>query len=95
MTTDEARLAGKKILAVIDGKSVYYRGYYAMPNLTTSDGQPTGGVYGFASLALELVRHIHPDYVAVAWDKPHTNIRRRKAIYDGYKSNRHPAPPDF
>lgn len=64
MTTDEARLAGKKILAVIDGKSVYYRGYYAMPNLTTSDGQPTGGVYGFASLALELVRHIHPDYVA-------------------------------
>lgn len=95
MTTDEARLAGKKILAVIDGKSVYYRGYYAMPNLMTSDGQPTGGVYGFASLALELVRRIHPDYVAVAWDKPHTNIRRRKAIYDGYKSNRHPAPPDF
>ncbi len=95
MTTDEARLAGKKILAVIDGKSVYYRGYYAMPNLMTSDGQPTGGVYGFASLALELVRRIHPDYVAVAWDKPHTNIRRRKVIYAGYKSNRHPAPPDF
>ena len=66
-----------------------------MPNLSTADGRPTGGVYGFAALALEMVRQIQPDYVAVAWDKPKTNIRRRKAIYDGYKANRHPAPPDF
>lgn len=95
MTTDEAKAAGKKIFALIDGKSVFYRGYYAMPHLTTRDGKPTGGVYGFAALALELVRRIKPNYVAVAWDKPKTNIRRRKAIYAGYKANRHPAPPDF
>lgn len=95
MNVEAARAAGKKVFALIDGKSVFYRGYYAMPNLSTADGRPTGGVYGFASLALELVRRIQPDYVAVAWDKPKTNIRRRKAIYDGYKANRHPAPPDF
>lgn len=95
MTTEEAKVAGKKIFALIDGKSVFYRGYYAMPHLTTRDGKPTGGVYGFAALALELVRRIQPDYVAVAWDKPKTNIRRRKAIYDSYKANRHPAPADF
>lgn len=95
MTLDEARRAGKKVLAIIDGKSVFYRGYYAMPHLTTADGRPTGGVYGFASLALEMVRRIQPNYVAVAWDKPKTNIRRRKAIYDGYKANRHSAPADF
>lgn len=95
MNIESARAAGKKVYALIDGKSVFYRGYYAMPNLSTSDGRPTGGVYGFAALALELVRLIQPDYVAVAWDKPKTNIRRRKAIYDGYKANRHPAPPDF
>ena len=95
MNIEQARAAGKKIFAIIDGKSVFYRGYYAMPNLSTQDGRPTGGVYGFAALALELVRQIRPDYVAVAWDKPKTNIRRRKAIYDGYKANRHPAPPDF
>jgi len=85
----------QKIFALIDGKSVFYRGYYAMPNLSTKDGTPTGGVYGFASLALELLSQIKPDYVAVAWDKPHTNIRRRLAIYDKYKANRKPAPPDF
>ena len=90
-----ANSRNKKILALIDGKSVFYRGYYAMPNLMTKDGTPTGGVYGFATLALELFAKIQPDYVAVAWDKPKTNIRRRLAIYDKYKANRHPAPPDF
>lgn len=84
-----------KRLAVIDGKSVFYRGYYAMPNLSTKDGTPTGGVYGFAALSLELIKKLKPDYVAVAWDKPKTNIRKRKALYPGYKAGRKPAPPDF
>lgn len=80
---------------VIDGKSVFYRGYYAMPNLSTADGTPTGGVYGFAALALELYKKLKPDYVAVAWDKRGTNIRKRKAIYADYKAGRKPAPDDF
>jgi DNA polymerase-1 len=84
-----------KKLAVIDGKSVFYRGYYAMPNLATKDGVPTGGVFGFASMALELVKKLKPDYVAVAWDKPKTNIRRRLEMYPDYKAGRKPAPPDF
>jgi len=84
-----------KRLAIIDGKSVFYRGYYAMPNLSTKDGVPTGGVYGFASLALEVVKRLKPDYVAVAWDKPKTNIRKRLEIYPAYKAGRKPAPPDF
>ncbi len=88
-------ITSPKKFVLIDGKSVFYRGYYAMPNLSMRDGTPTGGVYGFASLALELLRQIQPDYVAVAWDKPKTNIRRRLEIYDKYKANRKPAPPDF
>lgn len=84
-----------KRLALIDGKSVFYRGYYAMPNLSTADGTPTGGVYGFAALSLELVKKLKPDYVAVAWDKPKTNIRKRLEIYPEYKAGRKPAPPDF
>lgn len=84
-----------KRLAVIDGKSVFYRGYYAMPNLSTKDGTPTGGVFGFASLAIELIKKLEPDYVAVAWDKPKTNIRKRRDIYPEYKAGRKPAPADF
>src|SRR5476651_2087526 len=85
----------KKKLAIIDGKSVFYRGYYAMPNLSTNDGIPTGGVYGFATMALELLKRLKPDYVAVAWDKPKTNIRARLKLYPEYKAGRKPAPPDF
>ena len=87
--------AGRKRFAVIDGKSVFYRGYYAMPNLATKDGTPTGGVYGFATMALEVIKRLKPDYVAVAWDKPKTNIRRRLELYPEYKAGRKPAPPDF
>lgn len=84
-----------KKLAVIDGKSVFYRGYYAMPGLSLRDGTPTGGVFGFATLAIELIKKLEPDYVAVAWDKPKTNIRKRRELYPEYKAGRKPAPPDF
>jgi DNA polymerase-1 len=84
-----------KRLAVIDGKSVFYRGYYSMPGLSLSDGTPTGGVFGFASLAIELIKKLKPDYVAVAWDKKGTNIRKRREIYPEYKAGRKKAPDDF
>lgn len=92
---EEKQTVGKKKFAIIDGKSVFYRGYYAMPNLATKDGTPTGGVFGFATMALEVIRRLKPDYVAVAWDKPKTNIRKRLALYPEYKAGRKPAPPDF
>ncbi len=85
----------RKKLAIIDGKSVFYRGYFAMPNLSTKDGTPTGGVFGFASMALEVIRKLQPDYVCVAWDKPKTNIRKRLEMYPEYKAGRKPPPPDF
>ena len=87
--------SGKKKLVIIDGKSVFYRGYYAMSNLSTKDGTPTGGIFGFATMALEVIKRLKPDYVAVAWDKPKTNIRKRLEIYPEYKAGRKPAPEDF
>ncbi len=84
-----------KRLVIIDGKSVFYRGYYAMPNLTNKDGLATGGVYGFASMALLIMKRLKPDYVAVAWDKAKTNIRKRRLMFPDYKINRKPAPADF
>lgn len=82
-------------LTIIDGKSVFYRGYYAMGHLSLPDGTPTGGVYGFAAMLIEIIEKLQPEYIAVAWDKSKTNIRSRRAIYADYKANRKPAPPDF
>lgn len=66
-----------------------------MPGLSLKDGTPTGGVFGFASLAIELIKKLEPDYVAVAWDKKGTNIRKRREIYPEYKAGRKKAPDDF
>ena len=85
----------KDNLTIIDGKSVFYRGYYAMGHLALPDGTPTGGVFGFASMLIEIIEKLEPEYIAVAWDKPKTNIRRRREIYADYKANRKPAPADF
>ena len=75
-----------KKLVIIDGKSVFYRGYYAMGNLATSKGEPTSGVYGFAVIAMEIVRNIQPDQVVVAWDKARTSTAKRLAIFKDYKA---------
>ena len=84
-----------KKLVIIDGKSVFYRGYYAMGNLATSKGEPTSGVYGFAVIAMEIVRNIQPDQVVVAWDKARTSTAKRLAIFKDYKAGRVKPPEDF
>ncbi|MDN5819119.1 MAG: DNA polymerase I [bacterium] len=84
-----------KRLVVIDGKSIFYRGYFAMPGLSLPDGTPTGGVYGFTSLAIEIIKKLKPDYVAVAWDKSGTSINKRREVYPEYKAGRKKPPEDF
>lgn len=84
-----------KRLVLIDGMSVFYRGYFAMPGLSLPDGTPTGGVYGFASIAIEVIKKLEPDYVAVAWDKSKTATRKRKEIFPEYKAGRTRPPDDF
>jgi DNA polymerase-1 len=84
-----------KRLVLIDGMSVFYRGYFAMPGLSLSDGTPTGGVFGFASIAIEVIKKLEPDYVAVAWDIRGTSTGKRSEIYADYKAGRTKPPDDF
>ena len=83
-----------KNLVLIDGKSVFYRGYYAMGALSLADGTPTGGVYGFAAIAMEIVERLNPTKVVVAWDSRDSTARRR-AIYSEYKAGRQKPGEDF
>lgn len=84
-----------KRLVVIDGMSVFYRGYFAMPGLSLPDGTPTGGVFGFASIAIEVIKKLNPDYVAVAWDIRGSSTTKRSEIYPEYKAGRTKPPDDF
>jgi DNA polymerase I len=84
-----------KRLVLIDGMSVFYRGYFAMPGLSLPDGTPTGGVFGFASIAIEVIKKLEPDYVAVAWDIRGSSTGKRSEIYADYKAGRTKPPDDF
>lgn len=81
-------------LVLIDGKSVFYRGYYAMGALSLPDGTPTGGVYGFAAIAMEIVKKLNPTKVVVAWDSK-TSTSKRKALFKDYKAGRAKPGEDF
>ena len=52
-------------LTIIDGKSVFYRGYYAMGNLSLPDGTPTGGVYGFAAMLIEIIEKLRCECIPI------------------------------
>lgn len=83
-----------KRLVIIDGKSVFYRGYYAMGALSLTDGTPTGGIYGFAAISMEIVKKLNPTKVVVAWDSKSSTSKRR-AIYKDYKAGRIRPGEDF
>ncbi|MDO4870584.1 MAG: DNA polymerase [Candidatus Saccharibacteria bacterium] len=82
-------------VVIIDGKSVFYRGYYAMASLSLPDGTPTGGVYGFMAMLLTILDELKPTNIIVAWDKKGSSTARRVAIYPEYKAGRKMPPEDF
>lgn len=65
-----------------------------MGNLALSDGTPTGGIYGFAAIAMEIVKRLNPSQVVVAWDS-RTSSAKRKAIFADYKAGRVKPGDDF
>ena len=53
----------KKSLMVIDGSSLLYRAFFALPPLTTKDGTYTNGVYGFLTMLFKITEEYNPDYI--------------------------------
>lgn len=81
----------KKKIILIDGNSLVYRAFFALPTtLTISSGQITNAVYGFTSMLIRLLREEKPDIAAVAFDK---GISYRVNDYEKYKAHR-PSTPD-
>ena len=76
---------------LIDGNSLTYRAFHALPtDLVTASGQVTNAVYGFTSMFINLVRDHRPDAVAVAFDRPEPTFRHREN--PEYKAQREAAP---
>lgn len=82
----------EKIL-LIDGSSLIFRAFFAIRNLTSPDGVPTGAVYGFMNMYKAALDLIKPDYVLVAFDKAGPTLRTRD--YSEYKGTRDKTPDEL
>jgi len=73
-------------LVLIDGHAILHRAYHAYPRLTTRKGELINAVYGFSSILLSVLKHLHPEYVACAFDVPKPTFRHKE--FKGYKAHR-------
>ncbi len=85
------------ILHLIDGHALAYRTYFALTagmgeRMQTRNGEPTAGIYGFASVLLRLMEQEHPEYLAVAFD---TGKTFRNELSADYKATRAKMPDDL
>jgi DNA polymerase-1 len=75
---------------LLDGLSLLFRAFYALPPMSTRAGEPTGALYGFSTLLLKLLREEEPSGVAIALDTPEPTFRH--VAYESYKAGRAAAP---
>lgn len=85
----------EKKLLLIDGHSMAYRAYYALPvdNFRSATGQPTNAIYGFASMIINLLKDEQPTHIAVAFDVSRKTFRTEK--FPEYKAQRSATPDEF
>ena len=82
-------------LLLIDGHSIAYRAFFALPveNFSTQTGQHTNGVFGFTSMLINVLRDENPTHVGVAFDVSRRTFRSE--VYPDYKANRSKTPDEF
>ena len=82
-------------LLLLDGHSLAYRAFFALPveNFSTTTGQPTNAVYGFTAMLINVLRDEQPTHLAVAFDRSEPTFRHEQ--YAEYKANRAESPTDF
>ena len=83
----------KKRFIILDGSSLLYRAFYALPLLTSGDGSYTNAIHGFSTMLLKLMQEWSPDLLVVAFDKGKKTFRND--LFDAYKGTRKPTPMEL
>ena len=88
-------MASVKRLLLIDGHSMAYRAFFALPvdAFSTANGQHTNAVYGFSNMLMALIKEEKPTHIAVAFDVSRKTFRTEK--YSEYKATRSATPEEF
>jgi DNA polymerase-1 len=95
VATQATQSTGQDRLLLLDGHSLAYRAFFALPieNFSTTTGQPTNAVYGFTAMLINVLRDEKPTHVVVAFDRGEPTFRHEQ--YVEYKANRRETPEDF
>ncbi len=83
----------EKRIIIIDGNSLINRAFYALPPLTTKEGQHTNAIYGFVTMLLKIIEDYSPNYIGVAFDKKAPTFRHKE--FTEYKAGRKKMPPEL
>lgn len=80
-------------LLILDGHSLMNRAFYALPDLTNSEGLHTNAVYGFLNMLLKMKKEIKPNYIVCTFDRSTPTFRHNR--YTEYKAGRKKMPPEL
>lgn len=78
--------AKKQRLILIDAHAIIHRAYHALPEFSSSDGTPTGALYGLSTMLMAIIKDFKPDHMIAAFDLPKPTYRHE--AYSDYKSGR-------
>lgn len=83
----------KKTLIILDAHAILHRAYHALPDFSSSKGEPTGALYGLATMIMKIIKDLKPDYIVGCFDLPQPTFRHE--AYEAYKLGRAKAEDDL
>jgi len=83
-----AKTKDKKRLVLLDAHAIIHRAYHALPAdfVSSRTGEPTGALYGLATMLMRIIGEFKPDYIAGCFDLPQPTYRHE--VFEGYKAGR-------
>ncbi len=75
-----------KTIVLLDAHAIIHRAYHALPEFLSSDGEPTGALYGLSTMLMKIITDLKPDYIVACYDLPGKTFRHE--AYDAYKAGR-------
>jgi len=76
----------KKRLVLIDAHAIIHRAYHALPDFSSSKGEPTGALYGLSAMLIKIIQELKPDYISACYDLPEPTHRHE--VFEDYKASR-------
>jgi DNA polymerase-1 len=83
----------KKRLILLDSHAIIHRAYHALPDFSSSKGEPTGALYGISSMMIKIIEDLKPDYIVAAFDLKGPTFR--DSAFKDYKAGRKKADDDL